>query len=62
MYSILFLGTWLLLGTLGFISESETTMLWSDMPGTDLEFLLRVGFDVKTRSKIFSSLVGSSCT
>ena len=37
-------------------------MLWSDMPGSDLELLLRVGFDVKTRSKIFSSLVGSSCT
>ena len=37
-------------------------MLWSDMPGTDLELLLRVGFEVKTRCNAFSSLVSSSCT
>ena len=42
----------------GLVSKSDTTMLWSDIPGMLVEFLRSEGFVVKVRSRIAESRVG----
>ena len=42
----------------GFVSKSETTMPWSEMPGMVVEDLTREGFEVNTRSSLLDSRVG----
>ena len=37
------------------------TISWSDIPGTLIDVLTKVGFVTNTRSKRFSSLVGRLC-
>jgi hypothetical protein len=42
-------------------SKSAFTISWSDIPGTLVDDLTKVGFVTNTRSKRFSSLVGRLC-
>ena len=44
---------------MGFVRKSVTTMSWSEIPGTDMDALDRVGLFVKTKSSRLSSQVGA---